>query len=91
MIQTATAQPGDNLDGLALLTDPARNKGTAFTEDERRRFGLEGLLRQVRIPAAKIAAAGARRCGRLVILTHSLSSKQTKTSGGKSLPPTASS
>src|SRR5580700_7595424 len=27
-----------------LLNDPARNKGTAFTLDERRRYGLEGLL-----------------------------------------------
>jgi malate dehydrogenase (oxaloacetate-decarboxylating)(NADP+) len=34
----------DNLLGLALLNDPARKKGTAFTEDERRRFELEGLL-----------------------------------------------
>lgn len=30
--------------GLALLHDPARNKGTAFTEDERDRYGLRGLL-----------------------------------------------
>jgi malate dehydrogenase (oxaloacetate-decarboxylating)(NADP+) len=27
-----------------LLNDPARNKGTAFTLDERREFRLEGLL-----------------------------------------------
>ena len=33
-----------NASGLALLDDPLRNKGTAFTEDERRDRGLEGLL-----------------------------------------------
>jgi malate dehydrogenase (oxaloacetate-decarboxylating)(NADP+) len=33
-----------NLQGRALLDDPARNKGTAFTHDERRKYGLEGLL-----------------------------------------------
>jgi len=30
--------------GLALLQDPARNKGTAFTEAERDALGLRGLL-----------------------------------------------
>jgi malate dehydrogenase (oxaloacetate-decarboxylating)(NADP+) len=30
--------------GTGLLNDPVRNKGTAFTDKERREFGLEGLL-----------------------------------------------
>jgi malate dehydrogenase (oxaloacetate-decarboxylating) len=30
--------------GYALLTDPNLNKGTAFTDDERARFALHGLL-----------------------------------------------
>ncbi|MGF6870865.1 NAD-dependent malic enzyme [Paraburkholderia sp. MM5477-R1] len=43
-MQTPTFQPTNTLRGLALLNDPARNKGTAFSEDERRRLALEGLL-----------------------------------------------
>jgi malate dehydrogenase (oxaloacetate-decarboxylating)(NADP+) len=34
----------DNLQGQTVLDDPVRNKGTAFTLDERRKYGLEGLL-----------------------------------------------
>jgi len=34
----------DDLRGQALLDDPVRNKGTAFTVEERRKHGLEGLL-----------------------------------------------
>src|SRR5271155_2429443 len=30
--------------GQVLLNDPARNRGTAFTTEERRKYGLEGLL-----------------------------------------------
>jgi malate dehydrogenase (oxaloacetate-decarboxylating)(NADP+) len=32
------------LTGVALLNDGARNKGTAFTQEERRALGIEGLL-----------------------------------------------
>jgi malate dehydrogenase (oxaloacetate-decarboxylating)(NADP+) len=34
----------DHLRGQALLSNAARNKGTAFTPEERRKYGLEGLL-----------------------------------------------
>ena len=44
MTRTAKMHDAGALHGVARLNDPARNKGTAFTEDERRRFGLEGLL-----------------------------------------------
>jgi hypothetical protein len=30
--------------GAAVLVDPLRNKGTAFTSDERRALQIEGLL-----------------------------------------------
>ena len=39
----ATPFPG-TLSGTTLLGAPAWNKGTAFTEQERTRFGLHGLL-----------------------------------------------
>src|ERR1700745_1592173 len=44
MVQTTRTQPSDSLRGVALLDDPIRNKGTAFTSEERRQYGLEGLL-----------------------------------------------
>ena len=44
MVQTIETQPSDSLRGFALLDDPIRNKGTAFTMEERRQYGLEGLL-----------------------------------------------
>ena len=34
----------DQVSGSAVLQDPARNKGTAFTEEERDQLGLRGLL-----------------------------------------------
>jgi malate dehydrogenase (oxaloacetate-decarboxylating)(NADP+) len=43
-IKSAKGTRANNLRGLALLNDPARNKGSAFTEEERWRYGLEGLL-----------------------------------------------
>jgi malate dehydrogenase (oxaloacetate-decarboxylating)(NADP+) len=44
MAQTAEIRAVGGLRGEALLNDPARNKGTAFTAEERREFGLDGLL-----------------------------------------------
>jgi malate dehydrogenase (oxaloacetate-decarboxylating)(NADP+) len=38
------ARPQQVTRGLALLDTPTLNKGTAFTTEERRAYGLEGLL-----------------------------------------------
>ena len=40
-VSAKTASPN-----TALFNDPVRNKGTAFTKEERRKYGLEGLLPQ---------------------------------------------
>lgn len=36
--------PIPHLRGMSLLNDASQNKGTAFTAEERRQYGLEGLL-----------------------------------------------
>ena len=40
----AANTPAQDVRGQAVLNDPVQNKGTAFSTDERRRYGLEGLL-----------------------------------------------
>lgn len=42
--EARTSAPPVPLKGIALLQDPALNKGTAFTESERDSLGLRGLL-----------------------------------------------
>src|SRR5258705_2321961 len=44
MMQIAKAQSHNTLHGIALLNDPVLNKGTAFSLEERRQYGLEGFL-----------------------------------------------
>lgn len=46
MIPTTQTRSRDTLQGTALLQDPVRNKGTAFTPAERKQLGLDGLLPQ---------------------------------------------
>ena len=43
-MSTHDATAGAELNGYRRLLDPILNKGTAFTEEERSRFGLHGLL-----------------------------------------------
>ncbi|MEM6709805.1 MAG: NAD-dependent malic enzyme [Pseudomonadota bacterium] len=40
----ATDSPASTLAGLAILRDPLKNKGSAFTEAERQRLGISGLI-----------------------------------------------
>ncbi len=42
--KAANQEPESVPRGVKILHDPIRNKGTAFTEDERRALNLEGLL-----------------------------------------------
>jgi len=44
MDQLASSTHVGHAHGLMVLNDPALNKGTAFTEEERRRYRIEGLL-----------------------------------------------
>ena len=39
-----TSTPEASLSGAVIIDTPTLNKGTAFTEEERRRLGLQGLL-----------------------------------------------
>src|SRR6201998_2043840 len=44
MVQTTDAQGKEHPTGYDVLRNPRLNKGTAFTEEERRKYRLEGLL-----------------------------------------------
>ncbi|HZY83663.1 MAG TPA: NAD-dependent malic enzyme [Gemmataceae bacterium] len=44
LLKPMPAAPADELRGATLLNRPVLNKGTAFTEDERSKLGLDGLL-----------------------------------------------
>ncbi|MBV8589739.1 MAG: NAD-dependent malic enzyme [Acetobacteraceae bacterium] len=44
MFDPNQARRPESLRGQGLLNDPIYNKGTAFTSEERRKYGLEGLL-----------------------------------------------
>jgi hypothetical protein len=46
LLERNDAATNDTRSGTALFNDPIRNKGTAFTKDERRKYGIEGLLPQ---------------------------------------------
>ena len=44
MVQTTDAQGKEHPTGYDVLRNPRLNRGTAFTEEERRKYRLEGLL-----------------------------------------------
>ena len=44
MVQTTNTQSKEHPTGYALLHNPRLNKGAAFTDAERRKYSLEGLL-----------------------------------------------
>jgi malate dehydrogenase (oxaloacetate-decarboxylating)(NADP+) len=44
MVQTTNTQSKGHPTGYDLLRNPRSNKGTAFTDAERRKYRLEGLL-----------------------------------------------
>ena len=55
--------------GYDLLRNPRLNKGTAFTQEERRAFGLEGLLPPA---VTTLALQVARRHAEIAALDHDL-------------------
>src|SRR2546421_10067328 len=58
-----------HLTGYGLLDNPRLNKGTAFTQVERRAYGLEGLLPPA---VTKIELQGARRHAGIANLDNDL-------------------
>jgi hypothetical protein len=44
MRERVDIESSEGLCGFALLDDPVRKKGTAFTADERKRFGIANML-----------------------------------------------
>jgi malate dehydrogenase (oxaloacetate-decarboxylating)(NADP+) len=64
-----TSTPPQHPTGYALLHNPRLNKGTAFTKEERREYGLEGLLPPA---VSTIDLQVARRRSEIANLDHDL-------------------